>query len=130
MSKSRPFFAIEAPSTRSKLASYESRQKVHWRQSKRRMSRKRPATEPPDAPDPAEELPDMLVGILSDMSASQRMLTMHSHGLNECVRLVNHLHTVLVQAHQHTTERIDMTISTDPAFRALRSDPCQLRNAH
>ena len=39
----------------------------------------------------------MLVNILNDMGTSQQLLSVHSHSLAECMRIVNHLHTVLAQ---------------------------------
>ena len=70
--------------------------------------------------DPPEELPDMLVNVLRDMGASQQLLSSHAQSLAECMRIVNHLHIVLAQAHQSTSERIDRSIEDNPALQSLQ----------
>ena len=85
------------------------------------MSRKRPLTELSDTPpESQEELPEMLVNILNDMGTSQQLLSVHSHSLAECMRIVNHLHTVLAQAHQSTSERIERTVQANPELHDLQ----------
>ena len=82
------------------------------------MSRKRAADDAPPSTDshPIEKLPQILNG----MAESRRMLLMHSQSLTECMRIVEHLHQVLVQAHLNATEQI---ITYGAPFAPQQPDP-------
>jgi len=85
------------------------------------MSRKRPATDPPPAPEP-QESPDPLTRILqvlNDTMATRHALLVHSQSVQGCLHIADNLHRTLLGVYDNTCQRITSGTSEQASLQEL-----------
>ena len=85
------------------------------------MSRKRPATDPPEA---TEEEPGdgpfyVLTAMVHELSQLRQMLLEHCSSISECMRILTHLHQTLDQARNNSSDRLSTLGTESESLRLL-----------
>ena len=81
------------------------------------MSRKRPASDPPERPEEFDPL-NRILQVLDETVAARQTLVVHSQSLQNCLRMADDLHRTMLAMHSNMSQRI-LTDAGDIPMRQL-----------